>query len=262
MNSGEWLYHYNLKDHLGSVRYTFQGDGTNIGYTHYYPSGVEFADPGSPGRLVDRRRFNDKELQSDFGLNWYDFVARGYDPAVDRPWQPDPLAEKHPWESPYLWCGGNSMNAIDPDGRDYYVMTGDGRMVLALKTDDNYDRLFAVQGERQNNVVYKIEDVTGSLRVNDQGILSALSENPDAKIHYALTDSRSDALNVFKFAADNTDVEWGVDKFTEDGKTRYSVKTMHEYDHTPGAETIGRYSEGFRNHKHTFASGCQAGSQV
>ncbi|MCL1943923.1 MAG: hypothetical protein FWF54_10305 [Candidatus Azobacteroides sp.] len=82
---------------------------------------MEFTDlEGSGKQLVDRRRFNDKELQSDFGLNWYDFVARGYDPAVVRPWQIDPLAEKRPWESPYLWCGGNPMNAIDPDGRDYW----------------------------------------------------------------------------------------------------------------------------------------------
>ena len=129
--TGNWIYYYTLKDHLGSVRYEFKGDGTNVGYTHYYPSGVEFADPGSLGRLVDRRRFNDKELQSDFGLNWYDFVARGYDPAAGRPWQPDPLAEKRPWESPYLWCGGNPMNAIDPDGRDWIVSKGsfeyDGR---------------------------------------------------------------------------------------------------------------------------------------
>ena len=123
MNSGEWLYHYNLKDHSGSVRYTFQGDGTNIGYTHYYPSGVEFADPGSPGRLVDRRRFNDKELQTDFGLNWYDFVARGYDPAVGRPWQPDPLAENTPWISPYAWCANNPLGVIDPTGRDTVWVT-------------------------------------------------------------------------------------------------------------------------------------------
>jgi len=120
--TGDWVYYYTLKDHLGSVRYESKGDGTNVGYTHYYPSGIEFTNPGTDTQtLASKEKYNGKEFQSDFGLNWYDFGARMYDQAVVRPWQPDPLAEKRPWESPYLWCGGNPMNAIDPDGRDYTI---------------------------------------------------------------------------------------------------------------------------------------------
>jgi len=30
----------------------------------------------------------------------------------------DPLAEKKPWMSPYVYCSDNPVNRIDPDGRD------------------------------------------------------------------------------------------------------------------------------------------------
>ncbi len=30
----------------------------------------------------------------------------------------DPLAERRPWESPYLWCAGNPVRNIDPDGQN------------------------------------------------------------------------------------------------------------------------------------------------
>ena len=38
----------------------------------------------------------------------------------------DPMAEKKPWMSPYVYCSGNSVNRIDPDGRDetYYNSKG------------------------------------------------------------------------------------------------------------------------------------------
>jgi len=115
--TGNWIYYYTLKDHLGSVRYEFKGDGTNVGYTHYYPSGIEFTDPGTNSQtLQSKERYNDKELQTDFGLNWYDVVARTFDPAVGRLWQPDPLAEKYPWISPYAWCANNPLKYVDLRG--------------------------------------------------------------------------------------------------------------------------------------------------
>ena len=32
---------------------------------------------------------------------------------------PDPLAEMHPNESPYAYCGANPVNRIDPTGLEY-----------------------------------------------------------------------------------------------------------------------------------------------
>ncbi len=47
----------------------------------------------------------------------FDFEWRGYDPALIRTWQQDPLAELYYSESPYSWVANNPINFIDPDGR-------------------------------------------------------------------------------------------------------------------------------------------------
>jgi len=55
------------------------------------------------------------------GLNEYDYGARWQDPTIGRWPTVDPLAEKYYSISPYAYCGGNPVNAIDPDGRDFTI---------------------------------------------------------------------------------------------------------------------------------------------
>ena len=40
-----------------------------------------------------------------------------YDPDLARWTTPDPLAEKYPGISPYVYCNDNPVNFVDPDGR-------------------------------------------------------------------------------------------------------------------------------------------------
>ncbi|MBO5444049.1 MAG: RHS repeat-associated core domain-containing protein [Muribaculaceae bacterium] len=81
----------------------------------YYPYGSVIADLGTGS---DRQpfKFGGKELTLQNGLNEYDFGARQYYPAVPHFTTVDPLCEKTPWLSPYLYCGNNPVNAIDPTG--------------------------------------------------------------------------------------------------------------------------------------------------
>ena len=57
-----------------------------------------------------------KELDRENGLDWYDSQARHYDPTAGRTPTMDSKAESFYSMSPYLWCAGNPVRNIDPDG--------------------------------------------------------------------------------------------------------------------------------------------------
>jgi RHS repeat-associated protein len=60
--------------------------------------------------------YNGKELQTDFDLNWLDYGARYYDPAIARWGQVDPMAESYYSTSSYAYVLNNPIGLIDPNG--------------------------------------------------------------------------------------------------------------------------------------------------
>ena len=56
---------------------------------------------------VDRNKYqykyNGKEFQDELSLNWYDYQARNYEPALGRWMNIDPLAEKYAYNSTYVF---------------------------------------------------------------------------------------------------------------------------------------------------------------
>jgi RHS repeat-associated protein len=116
---GYWqngLYYYYLKDHQGSTREVLRQDNTVMEYSDYYPDGMRFESSTSNSGALPYR-YNGKELEAMNGLNEYDYGARRRETGIPVWTTVDPLAEKHPEISPYVYCGDNPMNRIDPDGR-------------------------------------------------------------------------------------------------------------------------------------------------
>ena len=119
---GEPLYHYYLKDHLGSVRVVFDRTGTVEQVNDYYPSGTLMYT--STNGTLQPYKFGGKELERTLPLDEYDFGARWMDPVVGgRFTTMDPLSEKYYSVSPYVYCGGDPVNLVDPDGRFPNVFT-------------------------------------------------------------------------------------------------------------------------------------------
>ena len=88
---------------------------------HYYPCGVLIAGTMPPDN-EQPYKYSAKELDRENGLDWYDFAARMYDPTLGRFTTMDPLCEKTPWLSPYLYCAANPVRVYRPD-RDGHCLT-------------------------------------------------------------------------------------------------------------------------------------------
>ena len=108
-------YYYYLKDHQGNNRVVLSSSGTVMETNHYYPFGGVF----STSTNVQPYKYNGKELDTKNGLNWYDYGARHYDAALGRCFVVDPLAEKYYSSSPFVYCGNNPINRIDPTGMEW-----------------------------------------------------------------------------------------------------------------------------------------------
>ena len=110
---------YHVNDYLCSVRVVTDADGEVLERNDYSGYGKRLASSvTSPAaEIANRYRFSGKEEQGFAGVPWQDFGARMYDPDLARWTTPDPLAEKYPGISPYVYCNSNPVNFVDPDGR-------------------------------------------------------------------------------------------------------------------------------------------------
>lgn len=96
--------------------------------THYYAFGLTMAGISSraASALINNRKFNsgselqNREFIDGSGLDWYDAVARSYDPQLGRFLQVDPLADEANQEnwSPYHYSSDNPILYNDPDGKN------------------------------------------------------------------------------------------------------------------------------------------------
>ena len=248
------VQHY-LRDHLGSVRAVIDGDtGTVIEASDYYPFGKRIqvtapvsepvggslyaaepvVAPVAPATSVastsspNRWRFYGKEDQSFLGASipLLDFGARMYNPAIARWTAADPLSEKYYGISPYVYCLGNPISIIDPNGMDIWTMDEKGKK----ESDDH--RLYYM-----NNDGLLSDDYVS---VSDRSILDDLTKT-EAKVDggakvgsHTSKSGINDIFKVFKFASDKTKVEWAVhrngDTYTiGTGHNSYSASSWEDY---------------------------------
>ena len=179
-----------LHDHLGSVRSVIDGDtGAVVETNDYYPfgkrihvtapvsepvGGSQYASepavaPVAPATSVastsspNRWHFSGKESQSilNASIPFLDFGARMYNPAIARWTAADPLSEKYYGISPYVYCLGNPISIIDPNGESTWVTRGmNGTFIVTDKGDpfDNDSNIY-VTYEDDNGVWQRGESI-------------------------------------------------------------------------------------------------------
>ena len=160
-----------MTDHLGSVRGVSDSEGHLLFRTHYYPYGSEYGyetggisgsgagqdaglETGSDGGVgletgeaADQPyRYNGKEDQGFAGVPALDYGARLYSAETGRWLSQDPLGEEYYWMSPYVYCAGNPVDFVDPEGMAWYYNASNGAFVV--QTNDSDDKIYLLNDEQ------------------------------------------------------------------------------------------------------------------
>jgi|GEM_PF-3964700 len=110
-------YYFYIQDHLSNNRIVADANGVIEQSNQYYPFGLSYADD-MRGNSNQPYKYNSKELDENHNLNWYDYSARYFDPAVPRFTSVDPHAENYYSSSPYAYVLNNPLRYLDPMGTD------------------------------------------------------------------------------------------------------------------------------------------------
>ena len=107
-----FFYH---SDHLGSTSYITDAKANITQFDAYLPYGELLVDEHSSSEEMPYK-FNGKEFDQETGLYYYG--ARYMNPVTSLWYGVDPMMEKYPNISSYLYCYANPSKLIDPDGKD------------------------------------------------------------------------------------------------------------------------------------------------
>jgi len=114
--TSSYFYH---SDHLGSSSLITDELGTIVQHLEYVPFGETFIDERkTQSSWTTPYLFSGKERDEETGLLY--FGARYQDSKYGIWYSVDPLAEKYPNISSYVYCANNPVMYIDPDGRKLF----------------------------------------------------------------------------------------------------------------------------------------------
>ena len=106
-----FFYH---SDHLGSTSYITDAKANITQFDAYLPYGELLVDEHSSSEDIPYK-FNGKELDQETGLYYYG--ARYMNPVTSLWYGVDPMQEKSPFISTYVYTFNNPVHFIDPNGR-------------------------------------------------------------------------------------------------------------------------------------------------
>ena len=122
-----------------------------------------------------------------------------------------------------MYCGGDPVNVIDPDGEDDYKLNADGSLIFWRKTNaKTTDRIFSL-------------DIKDNILINKTITKQLMANRDDYKGHYAV--GGREMIDLFYFVVNNSNVEWMLNGYKNGKKYSYLVATSNREDkvsHTDG----------------------------
>ena len=149
--------------------------------------------------------FSAKERDSETGLSY--FGSRYYSSDLSIWLSVDPQAAKYAHQSNYVYCSNNPLRMIDPNGEEEWDLEKDG--TLSQRANGRTDIDIVHAKDKDGNDVERYYKA-GSINFNAQ-----CDERYNKKVGWFTTDimefaNSETAMDFFEFAANYSDVEWGL----------------------------------------------------
>ena len=189
--------------------------GNALGYRYASPDGDEFSATHFAAHshtvhcsLITAHSsytFSAKERDSETGFSY--FGSRYYSSDLSIWLSVDPMSDKYPHQSNYVYCSNNPIRVIDPNGDDEWDLEKDG--TLSQRANGRTDVDIVHAKDKDGNDVERYYKA-GSINFNAQ-----CEERYDKQVGWFTSDmmefdDSETAADFFEFAADNSDVEWGL----------------------------------------------------
>ena len=189
-DNGQPAWHYYVQDHLGNTRAVINEQGQVEQATNYYPFGGVYGNEELNAQLQPYK-YNGKELDHTSGLDWYDYGARMYDPALAQWNTVDPLTEKYYYSSLYNYCLNKPIGNLDPDGRKVRP-AGGPELAMIMNTLSEQDKKFV----KVNNAGY-IDPITLNSHNSNSGNYQSLLTlvNSDIVVNVSLTSHKFNSID-------------------------------------------------------------------
>ena len=193
------------------------------------------------GDWNSRYTFSGKERDEETGYSY--FGARYYDADLSIWLSRDPLADKYPYQSPYVYCGNNPLKIIDPDGRDEWELnkkTGEVKWKNDNGGEKNHSlHVYDKNGKSISSVNVKDRKILESLEIGRGSVNSYDAEgnrqsSTTERYAYGGKNSKGDILNIFHFASTNSDVEWSLNYANVDGEAQYAIGSYGRESYSRG----------------------------
>ena len=176
--------------------------------------------------------FSAKEKDSETGLSY--FGSRYYNSDLSIWLSVDPMADKYPSMSSYVYCANNPVKLVDPNGEDIWEINEEGRII-------NHDKSFT-----EKDIVYRVDNngnrIEGEFVAFDYGTIEqqkSITYSPDGKTvdTYDMYQVRGDdnGTKLFEFIAQTVSgagIEVSQIQCGEEGKNGLNFITCsHEKPH-------------------------------
>jgi len=190
------LYFYH-PDHIGSSSFITDATGYAVQHLQYLPFDETFVDQqnGYDSRYTFSAKEKDDETQYSY------FGARYYDSDLSVWLSVDPLSDKYPSMSAYMYCAGNPVILVDPDGRKIkgFSIDKNGNVEIGKHASKDAVTIYNAMSKTNTGKDAFIEMVEVETKINLKLTKRVLRDSKGEQLH-GRTDGKGNKDGVYRRA--------------------------------------------------------------